>query len=166
MTALSSIPTGFRSRIAQWKSTKEKGRASENKTFDAILQFDVLYAYYRCVYYNKDDHPRVRLNESKFDSQILEIVFLNCVLDDVTLVPEWRKPFDALAEGLISKDSRGERIRTFDPLLPKQVRCQTALRPEIGGEHDQRFGRDSPRLLSWLCYPIFRPIGNRTNAAA
>jgi len=21
-------------------------------------------------------------------------------------------------------------------------------------------------LLSWLCYPIFRPIGNRTNAAA
>ncbi len=193
------------------------------------------YIYYRCVYYNKDDHPRVRLNESKFDSQILkifnrmkiedknvrdwfrmvlasqtrdsqseslaqrhelqrqetllvnqqdrllnmrladeinedvfaikqtelrdrlaniklqtealdrshdetaelasrvfelsqtltqtwveadvfekrrilEIVFLNCVLDDVTLVPTIRKPFDALAEGLISKDSRGDWI--------------------------------------------------------
>lgn len=42
--------------------------------------------------------------------RILEIVFLNCRLDDVTLVPEIRKPFDALAEGLISRNSRGDRI--------------------------------------------------------
>ena len=54
--------------------------------------------------------------------QILDIVFLNCVLDDVTLVPTIRKPFDVLAEGLISKNSRGDRIRTYDPLLPKQMR--------------------------------------------
>ncbi|WP_146415429.1 recombinase family protein [Crateriforma conspicua] len=40
--------------------------------------------------------------------QILEIVFLNCVLDDVTLCPTIRKPFDVLAEGLISKKSRGD----------------------------------------------------------
>ena len=44
--------------------------------------------------------------------QILEIVFLNCVLDDVTLVPTIRKPFDVLAEGLISKNSRGGWIWT------------------------------------------------------
>ena len=42
--------------------------------------------------------------------RLLEIVFLNCVLDDVTLVPEMRKPFDVLAEGLVSEKSRGERI--------------------------------------------------------
>lgn len=42
--------------------------------------------------------------------RILEIVFLNCRLDDATLVPTMRKPFDVLAEGLISKNSRGERI--------------------------------------------------------
>jgi site-specific DNA recombinase len=42
--------------------------------------------------------------------RILEIVCLNWRLDDVTLVPEMRKPFDVLAEGLISKESRGERI--------------------------------------------------------
>lgn len=42
--------------------------------------------------------------------RILEIVFLNCTLDDVTLVPTMRKPFDVLAEGLVSKNSRGERI--------------------------------------------------------
>ena len=29
-------------------------------------------------------------------------------------------------------DGRGERIRTSDPLLPKQVRYQAALRPDCG----------------------------------
>jgi site-specific DNA recombinase len=42
--------------------------------------------------------------------RILEIVFLNCRLDDATLVPTIRKPFDVLAEGLISKNSRDDRI--------------------------------------------------------
>jgi site-specific DNA recombinase len=42
--------------------------------------------------------------------KILEIVSLNFRLLDVTLVPEWRKPFDVLAEGLNSEDSRAERI--------------------------------------------------------
>ena len=39
--------------------------------------------------------------------RILEIVFLNCRLDDVTLVPTIRKPFDVLAEGLLVQSSRG-----------------------------------------------------------
>ena len=38
--------------------------------------------------------------------RILEIVCLNWKLDGVSLVPEWRKPFDLLAEGLQMKDSR------------------------------------------------------------
>ncbi|WP_437190994.1 recombinase family protein [Planctomicrobium sp. SH527] len=38
--------------------------------------------------------------------RILEIVCLNCTLDGATLVPTMRKPFDVLAEGLISKNSR------------------------------------------------------------
>jgi site-specific DNA recombinase len=42
--------------------------------------------------------------------RILEIVFLNCRLNDATLVPTIRKPFDVLAEGLISKNSRDDRI--------------------------------------------------------
>src|SRR5690606_29461023 len=33
--------------------------------------------------------------------RILEIVFLNCRLDDVTLCPTIRKPFDFIAEGLL-----------------------------------------------------------------
>ena len=40
---------------------------------------------------------------------MLEIVFLNCRLDDVNLVPTIRKPFDVLAEGLLSENSRGDK---------------------------------------------------------
>jgi hypothetical protein len=32
--------------------------------------------------------------------RILEILCLNCRLDDISLVPTIRKPFDVLAEGL------------------------------------------------------------------
>jgi hypothetical protein len=42
--------------------------------------------------------------------RILEIVFLNCRLDDVTLVPTIRKHFDVLTEGLSFEKCRGERI--------------------------------------------------------
>jgi site-specific DNA recombinase len=42
--------------------------------------------------------------------RILEIVCLNCTLDGATLCPTMRKPFDVLAEGLISKNSREYRI--------------------------------------------------------
>ena len=41
--------------------------------------------------------------------RILEILFLNCRLDDATLVTTIRKPFDVLAEGLISDLSRGDK---------------------------------------------------------
>lgn len=42
--------------------------------------------------------------------RILEIVCLNCTLDGSTLCPTIRKPFDVLAEGLISENSRGDRV--------------------------------------------------------
>ena len=42
--------------------------------------------------------------------RLLEIVFLNCTLDGVTLCPEMRKPLDVLAEGLLVSSSRGDGI--------------------------------------------------------
>jgi len=42
--------------------------------------------------------------------RILEIICLNWTLDGVTLVPTMRKPFDMLAEGLVWKNSRDDRI--------------------------------------------------------
>ena len=44
----------------------------------------------------------------------LAIVFLNFVLDDATLVPTTRKPFEFLAEGLLVSSSRGE-CASFEP---------------------------------------------------
>ena len=41
---------------------------------------------------------------------LLEIIGLNWTLDDVNLVPQMRKPFDLLAEGLLVQSSRGDRI--------------------------------------------------------
>ena len=37
----------------------------------------------------------------------------------------WPKPTNPFEYG------RGERIRTFDPLVPNQMRYQAALRPEV-----------------------------------
>ena len=42
--------------------------------------------------------------------RILEITCLNFVLDDVTLVPTMRNPFDMLANGLVWEKSRDDRI--------------------------------------------------------
>lgn len=42
--------------------------------------------------------------------QILDSICLNRTVGDVTLVPTMRKPFDVLAEGLISEKSRAGGI--------------------------------------------------------
>ena len=42
--------------------------------------------------------------------QILEMICLNFSLDGVTLVPEWRKPFDVLVKGLLVSSDRGDKI--------------------------------------------------------
>lgn len=42
--------------------------------------------------------------------RILEILWLNCTLVEVSLVPEWRKPFDLLVEGLSDDNGRAKRI--------------------------------------------------------
>ena len=41
---------------------------------------------------------------------LLEIICLNWTLDGVKLVPQIRKPFDLLAEGLLVSSSRGDKI--------------------------------------------------------
>ena len=55
--------------------------------------------------------------------RILEIVFLNFSLDDVSLVPTIRKPFDILAEGPSVQSSRGGR--TTIGLFLREVRTRS-----------------------------------------
>lgn len=50
--------------------------------------------------------------------QILETVFLNFTLDDVSLCYQMEKPFDALAKGLLVSSNRGDKIRTCDLNTP------------------------------------------------
>jgi hypothetical protein len=57
-------------------------------------------------------------------------VGLNYCLDDATLVPEIRKPFDVLAEGLISRNSRGDRTG-IELFLAGIQRWETGLRRRI-----------------------------------
>ncbi len=52
---------------------------------------------------------------------ILEGVLLNRALNATSLVTTKRRPFDVLAEGPILKQSRGDRIRTCDLLVPNQA---------------------------------------------
>jgi hypothetical protein len=52
--------------------------------------------------------------------QILETVFLNLRLDDVSLCYEMGKPFDALAKGLLVSSSRGAGIELSETnVLPR-----------------------------------------------
>lgn len=82
--------------------------------------------------------------------RMLEIVCLNFKLVDATLVPEWRKPFDVLAEGLLSGNSRADWIRTSDLLTPSQTRYQTALRPDFCSVRSclNRLDRESSRFTA------------------
>jgi hypothetical protein len=53
--------------------------------------------------------------------------FLNCRLNGATLVPTVRKPFDVLAEGLLSENSRGD-CPSFEPWITEFV--DAALWPD------------------------------------
>ncbi len=63
-----------------------------------------------------------RGSNSAVRRELLDCVSLNRSLSDVSLYLEKRKPFDFFAKQPFLKNSRGERIRTSDFLLPKQAR--------------------------------------------
>ena len=49
-------------------------------------------------------------------------------------------------------NGRGERIRTSDPLVPNQVRYQTALRPELLREMSVEDAIRVAQALGWACW--------------
>ncbi len=53
--------------------------------------------------------------------EILDVVYLNRALSDVSLVTTKRKPFDILAERPLLKKTRGDWIRTSDLLTPRRT---------------------------------------------
>jgi len=93
--------TELRDRLARTKLQLDVLDRSHDETADLAVKVFELSQTLRQQWLAADYATKRR---------ILEIVFLNCRLDDATLVPLIRKPFDALAEGLILKNSRGDRI--------------------------------------------------------
>ena len=93
--------TEFRDRIAQLTLQMEACDRSRSERSDIAVKAFELSQALRGKWVTSDLRAK---------RQILEIVFLNFSLDDVTLVPEWRKPFDVLAKGLVSEKSRGDWI--------------------------------------------------------
>ena len=81
----------------------------------------------------------------------ISAVCLNCRLDDATLVCEIRKPFDVLAEGLISEKSRGDRRWTFPNDLANERLLALAIAKSFRSQQ-MHFDQPSPeRLIDPIC---------------
>jgi hypothetical protein len=93
--------TEFRDRLASIKLQLDTIDRSHDETAELASKVFELSQTLRQQWLTADYDAKRR---------ILEIVCLNCKLDGATLVPEMRKPFDVLVEGLISKNSRGDWI--------------------------------------------------------
>ena len=62
-----------------------------------------------------------RSSNNAIKRDLLESLSLNRAVSDVSLFITKRKPFDILAERPIFEKSRGDRIRTYDLLVPNQA---------------------------------------------
>lgn len=93
--------TDLRDREAQLKLQIEGSDRERHEIIDIAVKAFELSQNLRAQWVTADYAAKRR---------ILEIVCLNFSLDGVSLVATMRKPFDLLAEGLIWKNSRGERI--------------------------------------------------------
>ena len=105
--------TEMRDRLASIKLQLDAVNPSHDETAELAARVFELSQTLRQQWLTAD-YPEKR--------RLLEIVFLNSRLDGVSLVPTTRKPFDVLAEGLLSEKSRGDWIRTSDLLNPIQAR--------------------------------------------
>lgn len=93
--------TELRDRLAAIKLQLDAVDRSHDETAELASKVFELSQTLRDRWLTADYHAKRR---------ILEIVCLNCRLDDTTLVFEMRKPFDILAEGLLVSSSRDDRI--------------------------------------------------------
>jgi len=91
----------LRDQVAGLRLQIERCDRSRNEIIDIAIKAFELSQDLRAKWFAADYAAKRR---------ILEILCLNWKLEDVSLVPEWRKPFDLVAEGLQKKDSRGEGI--------------------------------------------------------
>lgn len=75
----------------------------------------------RCVYYNKGDHPRIRLPEAELDRQVLEVFASMRIEDDD--VRDWFRMVLASQ----TKDSQDESKAQRSELTRQETLCRTSL---------------------------------------
>lgn len=107
--------TELRDRIAQAKLQLEACDRRREENGEIALKAFELSQTLREKWLTADYRAKRRL---------LDIVCLNFRLEGVSLVPTIRKPFDVLAEGLISADNRAG-YRSFEPALRAFVEAFT-----------------------------------------
>ena len=105
--AFAAKQTELRDRVARLKLQIDAADRTHDENADVAVKAFELSQDLRAKWVTADFVAKRR---------ILEILCLNWTLDGVSLVPEMRKPFDLLAEGLISEQSRGDWTRL--ELLP------------------------------------------------
>ena len=93
--------TELRDRVAKLKLQIDATDRSHDENADIVVKAFELSQNLRAKWLTADFAAKRR---------ILEIVCLNLRLDGVSLYATMRKPFDALTEGLISAESRGDWI--------------------------------------------------------
>ena len=91
----------LRDEEAELRLEIERCSRGRNETIDIAVKAFELSQSLRAKWVTADYAAKRR---------ILEIVCLNCSLDDVNLCATMRKPFDLVAKGLVSKDSRADKI--------------------------------------------------------
>lgn len=96
-----SKATELRDRVARLNAQLESNDRGRAESGEIAIQAFELSQTLREQWLTADYRAKRRL---------LEIVGLNYRLDDVSLVPVWRKPFDVLAERPLSENSRADRI--------------------------------------------------------
>lgn len=100
-TTYGQTATELRDREAGLKLQIDAADRSRHETIDLAVKAFELSQNLRAKWFAADVSAKRR---------ILEIICLNWTLDGVTLVPQMRKPFDQVAQGLQKKDSRGDMI--------------------------------------------------------
>ena len=95
----------------------------DHRNDDVVVDDDALVLFFEAYTRQRDEnadiamqvfelsqsvHERWLTAENDAKHCLLEILCLNFKLDGVSLVPEWRKPFDVLAKGLVPENSRGD----------------------------------------------------------
>ena len=93
--------TDLRDEEASLRLQMEAAAGQRNETADLAVKAFELSQNLRAKWVTSDYAAKRR---------ILEIVCLNWRLDDASLCPTMRKPFDLMAEGLVLNNSRGDKI--------------------------------------------------------